>query len=142
MDVLGFLSFEMVRSLCMAALDIRNASAGIDPSKVLVFGGTTKKASSTTTENGQPAVNGESTSSSDDPSGDGSAAKDVVDFDDRPTERTERETAMAKLNLKYPLLPMHVMAAFARIQRESTRRRGRGLQNWQGGARRNRIALI
>lgn len=132
MDVLGFLSFEMVRSLCMAALDIRNASAGIDPSKVLVFGGTEKGST-----DAAKVVNGDSTSAehADD------NAKDV-DFEDRPSERTERETAMAKLNLKYPLLPMHVMAAFARIQRESSRRRGRGLQNWQGGARRNRIALI
>lgn len=215
MDILGFLSFEMVRGLCVAALDIRNAAAGIDPAQVLVFGGTkqpqkqdeekipeetqeeskqqqqqpeevddtTRKQGmssrevssedahvvapvdtaeakskdeteqkseedltlSTAAENTTIIVTGadapkqaEEISAEEDQS----TKVKPIEFDERPSERTERETAIAALNLKYPLQPDHILAAYSRIQRDSARRRSGGIRNWQGGARRNRIALI
>ena len=90
-DILGFLAFEMVRSLCVTALAVR----------------------------------------------------------ERMTTNTEVHTKSSypislfapPPSARQPLLPAHVLEAFAQIQREQAGSRG-GLRNFRSGVSRGRMALV
>jgi transcription initiation protein SPT3 len=88
-DILGFLAFEMVRSLCVTALSVRKRMT----------------TSRETTDSSYP----------------------ISLFAPPPSARQ-------------PLLPAHVLEAFAQIQREQAG--SRGLRNFRSGMSRGRMALV
>ena len=110
-DILGFLAFEMVRSLCVTALEVREQlerSSGSADSKRKAAGG------------------------------DGGVSKRPrLDVGSQP-----RFLFAPPPSARQPLLPSHVLEAFAQIQRKQTNNRMSGMRNWRGGMSRARIALV
>ena len=96
-DILGFLAFEMVRSLCVTALGVRER---------METSGTKRKPDVHTTSNYPISL-----------------------FAPPPSARQ-------------PLLPAHVLEAFAQIQREQAGSRVGGLRNFRSGGGRGRMALV
>jgi transcription initiation protein SPT3 len=112
-DILGFLAFEMVRSLCVTALEVREQLE--------------RSASSTS---GKRKMNAGADAASKRPRTDGGVlAQPRSLFAPPPSARQ-------------PLLPSHVLEAFAQIQRKQTSNRVSGMRNWRGGMSRGRVALV
>ncbi|EKC97769.1 transcription factor TFIID subunit [Trichosporon asahii var. asahii CBS 8904] len=53
-----------------------------------------------------------------------------------------RSLFAAPPSARQPLLPSHVLEAFAQIQRKQTSNRVGGMRNWRGGLTRGRVALV
>ncbi|CAK9784096.1 TFIID-18kDa-domain-containing protein [Cutaneotrichosporon oleaginosum] len=135
-DILGFLAFEMVRSLCVTALEVReqqekraqSASSGRPaPTSPLkrklqsLEASPSKRARNDLSPSGEP----------DDSRRFGAGANP-----------TPRSLFAPPPSARQPLLPTHVLEAFAQIQRKQTSTRVGGMRNWRGGMTRGRVALV
>lgn len=128
-DVLGFLAFESVRSLCVSALSIRDAAVGIKRSPP-----------EKETDTSGVDTNGHTTSSPN-PNG----PPHPYGFEAEPPLRTTKQGKVIsnwKAPPTLPLLPVHITTAYSRMQRQGEGRKNAGLRNWTGGARKGRIGLI
>jgi len=175
-DILGFLSFEMVRSLCVTALEVRDRmeKSIIVPRKTTVGGTALKAGTAAAPATGVPG--GSPTKRKiplPDPSPTKKAKTDattttiMVDSPEPVTplpvsegkEKEKDQSGSARkptmavsqgVNLfaappsaRQPLLPTHVLEAFAQIQREQAASRTRGMNNFRGGGvGRGRVALV
>ncbi|ORY22127.1 transcription initiation factor IID, 18kD subunit-domain-containing protein, partial [Naematelia encephala] len=119
-DILGFLSFEMVRSLCVTALDVRdrhNNSHSVPAPSPAPRGMKRRHTGESIPKRGGGAT------------GNGGSHYPLSLFAPPPSARQ-------------PLLPAHVLEAFAQIQRQQANIRGSGLRHWRGGVGRSRMALV
>ncbi|KAI9634318.1 transcription cofactor [Dioszegia hungarica] len=164
-DILGFLSFEMVRTLCVKSLDVRDrmersvkvasaASGGAVRRNTMLGGkmaaggigngggaGTKRKSLSVSRDN-EPASTAAEPSKR--------AAVPAAVLTTQGSETTAAApVAPAPVSLfapppsaRQPLLPMHVLEAFAQIQREQVGGRVGGMRNFRGGVMRGTLALI
>ncbi|KAK4688311.1 transcription initiation protein SPT3, partial [Tremellales sp. Uapishka_1] len=119
-DILGFLSFEMVRSLCVTALEVRDQveKSGRVPAPSSSVVGVTMSPVKRKAE-GLVAS----------PEDDGRRHVPVSLFTAPPSARQA-------------LLPSHVLEAFAQIQRQQASNRVGGMRNFRGGMSKGRIALV
>jgi transcription initiation protein SPT3 len=132
-DVLGFLSFEMVRSLCVTALEVRAQLSDSAPENKEI-GPATR---SPTKRPAQAEI--APTTPSKRAKGDGTTDGD-------PAEETPVATFISLFapppSARAPLLPSHILEAFARIQRAQANHRVGGMRNWRGGVSRAKVALV
>ena len=156
-DILGFLSFEMVRSLCITALAVRermerHALPPVRKPTTVRPGSPVKRkreiADSPTkrfkADGGAPIVMSPEPVTPAAHTGSGSAG-------DPSTGRKLTTLAPAQgislfaapPSARQPLLPAHVLEAFAQIQREQAASKTRGMNNFRGGGfGRGKIALV
>ncbi|WWD22864.1 hypothetical protein CI109_107359 [Kwoniella shandongensis] len=175
-DILGFLAFEMVRSLCVTALELRERIELTRPSNITDGGpgggsgvgtggpqlqrrntlnrGTSpvKRKSTLVSENNTstspnkrqkllPGVSG--TEEVDTPSA-------IPTTDDKEKEKEKKASVKSQPislfapppSARQPLLPCHVLEAFAEIQRVQAANRVGGLRNFKTGLGRARVALV
>lgn len=159
-DVLGFLSFEMVRSLCVTALEVRDRlDRPLLPSNRKTKPGSPKRKLTegviSTSPNKKPKDNAIITTVV------ASPEPVTPQQDHHSSEKqnagtgtgTGRKVQHSTLNgvslfapppsARQPLSPAHVLEAFAQIQRQQAANRTKGLGNWRGGSLgRGRIALV
>ncbi|WVR03241.1 hypothetical protein IAU60_000232 [Kwoniella sp. DSM 27419] len=158
-DILGFLSFEMVRSLCVTALDLRERLEMTKPAAVTqgVQGHPQRKATATVgssaagnTTSNRPSspVKRKSTamSSAEDPSPK-KAKVEEGDVQERDTKKPNHQVQPVSLfapppSARQPLLPGHVLDAFAQIQRTQAASRVGGMRNFRSGLGKARVALV
>ncbi|KAK0491470.1 TFIID domain-containing protein [Armillaria novae-zelandiae] len=117
-DIVGFLAFEMVRSLTLAGLSVKKS---LEEASVL--------------EDASPELGKRTATSLG-----GSAEK-------RRREREEYNLPVNSLFLPPPeariaIQPEHIQDAFSRMQGDWSHRRAAGMHNWRGGLVRNRVTLI
>lgn len=121
-DIVGFLAFEMVRTLTMGGLNIkRSLEEFTDLQDVSLTAGGKRKPTSTSSDS--PSKRRRSSSPSDD--------QHIVSslFLPPPEARTA-------------LRPEHIQDAFARNQREWAHHRSAGIRNFTGGLLRTTVNLI
>ncbi|KZT05586.1 TFIID-18kDa-domain-containing protein [Laetiporus sulphureus 93-53] len=126
-DIVGFLAFEMVRSLTIAGLEVK---------KSLEEAYLREDVHSTS-----PALGKRKSAS-----GLGGDAKRMR-RDDSPDHDTESPLPTCSLFLPPPeartaLRPEHIQDAFARMQADWAHRRSAGMHNWRGGLVRTTVSLI
>jgi transcription initiation protein SPT3 len=124
-DILGFLSFEMVRTLCVSALELRR---GLSDDPTQAVGNAAKIDAANQVE------------SVDSP-------KDLVEGENGNVEDGRSSPVKEKVHGATPappLQPRHIMAAYQKMQRDEVRTGiGRmGLRNFRGGVVRRRVAII
>lgn len=127
-DILGFLAFEMVRSLCVGGLEVKqsfeDSTSNVNSSHSPLHKGKRKmlddalssKSKRRRGEEEEEPWNGHPTPVS-------------TLFLPPPEERTA-------------LQPHHIQDAFGRMQRNSSHMRNAGMKNWRGGLVRTRISFI
>ncbi|KAK8844586.1 hypothetical protein IAR55_006433 [Kwoniella newhampshirensis] len=161
-DILGFLAFEMVRSLCVTALELRERIERTRPT-------------TTTTSAPQPQRRGTLTSvpqratsptkrktTAPEPTSPNKRAKLSSGGEEVATPlagaTTEKEKSKSQSgkptpsqpislfapppSARQPLLPSHVLEAFAEIQRVQAANRVGGMRNFKTGLGRARVALV
>lgn len=155
-DILGFLSFEMVRSLCVTALDVRQRFERPAPTSLRPKG--TRRMTQNQNQNqNQSSLHGSPKK----------GKGEVVVVVASPEATTPSTATIVSENRKHttgvgtgsgshypislfapppsarqPLLPCHVLEAFAQIQRQQASSRVRGMRNFRGGLNRSRVALV
>lgn len=156
MDVLGFLAFESVRSLCVAALEIRDAAAGVKRIDVL---GAPEPIRVEAQEDSQVDLMQVDEKKDDEVDDEPSEAEKMVtspepkaDEDDTTAETNASAGNKARAKSPptepwkapptLPLLPAHLLTAYSRLQRNQATKKAGGLRNWRGGVKRSKIALI
>ncbi|KAL4081493.1 hypothetical protein V8B97DRAFT_1923256 [Scleroderma yunnanense] len=131
-DIVGFLAFEMVRSLTLAGLEVkksleesylRDDYAPSSSSPVLG-----KRKANSQTEAAKRARR-EQMDSEEDDEGDDTPLPTSSLFLPPPEARTA-------------LRPEHIQDAFARMQADWAHNRSAGMRNWRGGLVRTRVSLI
>lgn len=159
MDVLGFLAFESVRSLCVAALEIRDAAAGVKRIDLLAASEASRPDTMGEEETGQAEpmqVDGKTDEKPVDETDDEpNQAENMVSTPEAKMEQdSTSKTTPAKPRAKspppepwkapptLPLLPAHLLTAYSRLQRGQATKKAGGLRNWRGGVKRTKIALI
>jgi transcription initiation protein SPT3 len=195
MDILGFLAFEMVRTLCMAGLALRNRAAGItkadlerervEAERAFRERQEAERVEAEEKEAEERRLEEERLKKEEEERtvvGEGSdgavAGADVkaedIDKQDvkmsspsKPTptdpqpppahtspKKPSKQTAAQKLtgiaallppptaSQAVPLLPEHILGAYAGIQREQGMKKNGGLRNWRAGAPRSRAKLL
>lgn len=130
----------MVRSLCVTALEVREQ---LDTAAPVVRNG----GANTSPTKRKATLGGEAS-----PSKRARHEPEGVSEDATPggTEEARRFNAPPQPrslfapppSARQPLLPSHVLEAFAQIQRKQTSNRIGGMQNWRGGISRTRVALV
>lgn len=125
-DILGFLAFEMVRSLCVTALDLRERLE-----KTKTEGGGEAGSTVGPTDTGAQGQDGNKRSSPE------------------PGAILQNKTSSNPPSLfapppsaRQPLQPCHVLEAFAQIQRAQAANRVGGMGNFRGGVGKKRMALV
>lgn len=135
-DILGFLAFEMVRSLCVTALEVREqleksapppTSSPLKRKLQSIESSPTKRARSDASLSPEDPTQG----------GDDSHARRTAAANAQP-----RSLFAPPPSARQPLLPSHVLEAFAQIQRKQVSNRVGGMRNWRGGMSRGRVALV
>ncbi|WVW81454.1 hypothetical protein I302_103448 [Kwoniella bestiolae CBS 10118] len=123
-DILGFLSFEMVRSLCVTALELRESLELTKPQSDTNTSPVKRKSTSETSPNNSKKLKlddaGESKKNTNQP---------ISLFAPPPSARQ-------------PLLPGHILEAFAQIQRTEAASRVGGMRNFKSGLGKGRLALV
>jgi transcription initiation protein SPT3 len=155
MDVLGFLAFESVRSLCVAALEIRDAAAGVKRVDEMNLPPLTKDEIAQGGEDAGagPMQVGDDTEEKRETGTDGYG--DVGETEKLLLSPSQQQAQGSlsqgqkkpvleqwKAPTTLPLLPAHLLTAYARLQRAQAEKNGGGLRNWRGGVKRQKIALI
>ncbi|WVQ76885.1 hypothetical protein IAR50_006559 [Cryptococcus sp. DSM 104548] len=151
-DILGFLAFEMVRSLCVTALDLRER---LEKTKVTGAGagaGGVAMEKKTSSNGGDPQ-----SSPSKPPASLSSPIKEPSDLplaaagagaSTGDTSQPKRPPNPPSLfapppSARQPLQPCHILEAFAQIQRAQAVTRVGGMGNFRGGVvGRKRVALV
>jgi len=126
-DIVGFLAFEMVRSLTIAGLEVKKS---LEESYLREDMHTTS-----------PLLGKRKAGS-----GLGGDAKRMR-REDSPDQDTESPLPTCSLFLPPPeartsLRPEHIQDAFARMQGDWAHRRSAGMRNWRGGLIRTTVSLI
>ncbi|KAF8838635.1 TFIID-18kDa-domain-containing protein [Paxillus ammoniavirescens] len=130
-DIVGFLAFEMVRSLTLAGLDVKKALEesylrdDYAPSSTSPLLGKRKVASKGMDGSKRARRDGDD----DDEDGDDAPLPTSSLFLPPPEARTA-------------LRPEHIQDAFARMQGDWAHHRSAGMRNWRGGLIRTRVSLI
>ncbi|WVF66490.1 hypothetical protein IAT40_001230 [Kwoniella sp. CBS 6097] len=168
-DILGFLAFEMVRSLCVTALDLRERLEMTKPS--ISASGSAATAVATAGSSNNPTLQRRSTLTS---------TSNTVLGDNRSTSPVKRKSTLVMVNdvspskrakieqhddshgenkkkthhpqpislfapppsARQPLLPGHILEAFAQIQRTQAASRVGGMRNFRTGLGKARVALV
>ncbi len=131
-DILGFLSFEMVRTLCVSALEVRRGLSD-DPTRAV---GNAAKIDRANQVDGGGVV-GEV--------GEGERGKGEDDGSSSPTKEREKEREKSHGIIPTPpLQPRHIFSAYQKMQRDEGRKGsgGMGLRNFRGGVVRRKVAII
>ncbi|OCF34938.1 transcription initiation protein SPT3 [Kwoniella heveanensis BCC8398] len=166
-DILGFLAFEMVRSLCVTALDLRERlemtkpSASLSPAAAAPSVPTLQRRSTLTNTTTISAL-----AASDRSTASPVKRKSVLVNDVSPSKRAKSEfddshtdTGSSKKSsqphqsqpvslfapppsARQPLLPGHILEAFAQIQRTQAASRVGGMRNFRTGLGKARVALV
>lgn len=135
-DILGFLAFEMVRSLCVTALDVRSRHEA----PLARAAPTTGPASPVK----RKSVIGESPNKrrrSDHPASTSPEA-DAASSRKPQGPRVPVPLFAAPPSARQPLTPAHVLEAYAQIQRQQAARRVGGMRNFRGSLAKARVALV
>ncbi|KAG8218893.1 TFIID-18kDa-domain-containing protein [Butyriboletus roseoflavus] len=131
-DIVGFLAFEMVRSLTLAGLDVKKSLEesylrdDYTPSSSSPLLGK-RKAASMGMDGGKRA------------------RRDGGDDEDDDAEDAPLPTSSLFLpppEARTALRPEHIQDAFARMQGDWAHHRSAGMRNWRGGLVRTRVSLI
>lgn len=136
-DILGFLAFEMVRSLCVTALEVREQ---LEKSVAPVTASPLKRKLQSIESSPMKRARSDASLSPEDPTPHGA--------DEAHARRTAAANAQPRSlfapppSARQPLLPSHVLEAFAQIQRKQVSNRVGGMRNWRGGLSRGRVALV
>jgi len=124
-DIVGFLAFEMVRSLTVAALDVKKAL---------------EESYFREDHSASPLL--------------GKRKPNIPGLDSSNKRRREHSADDAEIPLpvsslfvqppeaRTPLRPEHIQDAFARMQGDWTQSRSAGMRNWRGGLVRTGVSLI
>lgn len=125
-DIVGFLAFEMVRSLTLAGLEVKKS---LEESYLL------QDHSQSSVVLGKRKNNG----------GLGGDAKRLrreqsPELDDSPLPQSSLFAAPPEARTS--LRPEHIQDAFARMQADWAQRRSAGMRNWRGGLIRTTVSLI
>ncbi|KZP00132.1 TFIID-18kDa-domain-containing protein [Calocera viscosa TUFC12733] len=121
-DILGFLAYEMVRSLCIGGLEIKRI---LEEAQVQTTRLKRKLNVSDESPIKKARLNGE-----EDDEGPGLPPTIQSSLFMRPPEA------------RTPLRAAHIQEAFARMQRDATHLKGAGMTNWRGGLVRTKMTLI
>ncbi|KAH7931157.1 TFIID-18kDa-domain-containing protein [Leucogyrophana mollusca] len=126
-DIVGFLAFEMVRSITLAGLDVKKS---LEESYLREDFGASPVL-------GKRKANGSLDS----------AASKRNRRDESPDDAEDAPLPASTLFLPPPeartaLRPEHIQDAFARMQRDWSHHRSAGMRNWRGGLVRTRVSLI
>ena len=129
-DILGFLAFEMVRSLCVGGLEVKRAHEESASNSQAIF-----RLAQSNSKRKLGEENGTKTK------------RRRIEEDESDEPWSGRPTPVSSLFLpppeaRTPLQPHHIMDAFGRMQRDSSHARNSGMKNWRGGLVRTRISLI
>lgn len=123
-DIVGFLAFEMVRSLTVAALDVKKAleeSYFLDDHTASPLLGKRKP---------NPGLD----------TGNNKRRRDSADDAEMPLPVSS--LFVQPPEARTPLQPGHIQDAFARMQGDWTQSRSAGMRNWRGGLVRTGVSLI
>ena len=123
-DIVGFLAFEMVRSLTLAGLAVKQsleeaflrddyASPVLAKRKANTAGGSAEK-----------------------------RRRESSPDDDQEYTLPVNSLFLPPPEARTPLRPEHIQDAFARMQGEWSHHRSAGMHNWRGGLVRTRVSLI
>ncbi|WWC85503.1 uncharacterized protein L201_000367 [Kwoniella dendrophila CBS 6074] len=141
-DILGFLSFEMVRSLCLTALELRESLELTKPQSL---------------NHHQEQVNNNGSSPNkrklglNNNNNDESPLKKSKNEDDSSNNNSnnKKKNRNQPISLfapppsaRQPLLPGHILEAFAQIQRTEAASRVGGMRNFRSGLGKGRVALV
>ncbi|KAG8949246.1 Transcription initiation protein spt3 [Tulasnella sp. 424] len=133
-DILGFLGYEMVRSLCVGGLEVKRAYE-----------------ESSLNHHVQPRHSHNQSPTkrkiNDDAGGAQKKRRRASDEDEDDEPWGGNPTPVSSLFLpppqaRTPLQPHHIMDAFGRMQTDASHARSSGMKNWRGGLVRTRISLI
>lgn len=130
-DIVGFLAFEMVRSLTLAGLDVKKS---LEESYLL---------DDYTPSSSSPVGKRKVASMGMD--GGKRARRDGGDDEDDDAEDAPLPTSLLFLpppEARMALRPEHIQDAFARMQGDWAHHRSAGMRNWRGGLVRTRVSLI
>lgn len=131
-DIVGFLAFEMVRSLTLAGLDVKKSLE-----ESYLRDDYTPSSSSPLLGKRKPAGMGLD--------GGKRARRDGGDDDDDDAEDAPLPTSSLFLpppEARTALQPEHIQDAFSRMQGDWAHHRSAGMRNWRGGLVRTRVSLI
>jgi transcription initiation protein SPT3 len=137
-DILGFLAFEMVRSLCVTALEVRERheaplrQSQPQPQTSTAGGTSPVKRKSTMTVQDSPVKR---------------ARSDRISPDHDSTNTSSRRHVPVPLfaappSARQPLTSAHVLEAYAQIQRQQAANRVGGMRNFRGALTKGRMALV
>ncbi|KAK0499603.1 TFIID domain-containing protein [Armillaria luteobubalina] len=118
-DIVGFLAFEMVRSLTLAGLSVKKS---LEESSVLE-------------EYASPVLGKRSATSLGGPAEKSERERDECNL-------PVNSLFLPPLEARLAIQPEHIQDAFSRMQGDWSHRRAAGMHNWRGGLVRNRVTLI
>ncbi|KAK6904984.1 transcription initiation protein SPT3 [Kwoniella mangroviensis CBS 10435] len=124
-DILGFLSFEMVRSLCVTALELRESLELTKPQSERNTSPVKRKSTNETSPNNSKKLKLD----------DGNENK-------KSTSNQPISLFAPPPSARQPLLPGHILEAFAQIQRTEAASRVGGMRNFKSGLGKGRLALV
>ncbi|WWD06054.1 hypothetical protein V865_004139 [Kwoniella europaea PYCC6329] len=124
-DILGFLSFEMVRSLCVTALELRESLELTKPQSERNTSPVKRKSTNETSPSNSKKLKLD----------DGSENK-------KTTSNQPISLFAPPPSARQPLLPGHILEAFAQIQRTEAASRVGGMRNFKSGLGKGRLALV
>ncbi|WRT63385.1 uncharacterized protein IL334_000290 [Kwoniella shivajii] len=140
-DILGFLSFEMVRSLCVTALDLRERLELTKPSSQQ-HQSTSTNTNRATSPMKRKSMNIENNNTQ---SPMKKSKLDDVNEDKKGSINTKPQPISLFApppSARQPLLPGHILEAFAQIQRTEAASRVGGMRNFKSGLGKSRVALV
>ena len=131
-DIVGFLAFEMVRSLTLAGLDVKRS---LEESHLR---------DDYTPSSSSPLLGKRKTASMG-MDGGKRVRRDGGDDEDEDAEDAPLPTSslfLAPPEARAALRPEHIQDAFSRMQGDWAHHRSAGMRNWRGGLVRTRVSLI
>jgi len=148
-DILGFLAFEIVRSLTIRALEVKRSLEEASSHPLLALPsspsqlGDKRKALHDDMSLSGTASPSKKPKALEDVSTAGNAV--VGGWDDAPWGGQPTPIShlfLAPPEARTPLTPQHIQDAFTRMQEDYNHAKGAGMRNWRGGLARTRITLI
>lgn len=140
-DILGFLAFEMVRSLCVTALDVRTRHE----TPPIRAAPTTTATTITASPVKRKSIVGESPNKrrrSEHPASTSPEADAGVSRKAQTGPRVPVPLFAAPPSARQPLTTAHVLEAYAQIQRQQAASRVGGMRNFRGAITKGRMALV
>ncbi|WVQ85170.1 hypothetical protein IAT38_007335 [Cryptococcus sp. DSM 104549] len=142
-DILGFLAFEMVRSLCVTALDLRERLEKTKPTSTGPAGGAAGGAATTGTGGVEMQRRNTGGGAGASPTKRPRLSPEAEDPKPAPPTNANPTSLFAPPpSARQPLQPCHILEAFAQIQRTQAANRVGGMGNFKAGAGKRRMALV